>query len=114
MEIPKIGEFKRRVRLESIVETPSGDSGVSRETLLVAGAWAKIEPVGGAVYQSGQQTDEAITHRIWLRGWFPGIGLQHEISDGSVRYRLKRSSNLNGAFRATMIEAEELSGASSL
>ncbi|WWZ14855.1 phage head closure protein [Pseudomonas chlororaphis] len=69
--------------------------------------WAKIEPVGTAVYANGVQTDNKLTHRITLR-LLRGITDAHEVVHGGTIYRVRRSADLNGTHRFTQLEVEEL------
>lgn len=109
MDFPKTHELNKRVKLRAKQEAPVGAFGM--QTTYDAGIdlWAKIEPVGGAIYFGTMQVDAAVTHRIWIR-YRIGVTGDHVIDhiSESKRYRIRRYSDLKGAKRFLLIEAEEL------
>lgn len=119
---PAAGELNRRVAVRQRRDVPTPDMGLGSEFFALKARWAKIVPVGTAVYAEGVQTDVKITHRIEMR-LFPGITEAHEvvhvrlepgssevyeITPGTPLYRVKRSCDMNGTGRFTLLEVEEL------
>lgn len=119
---PAAGELNRRVAIRLRTDVPTPDMGLGSEFSTLKPRWAKIVPVGTAVYTEGIQTGVKITHRIEMR-LFPGITDAHEVvhvrlEPGSTDlyeviadmpvYRVKRSADMNGTGRFTLLEVEEL------
>ncbi|WP_434701543.1 phage head closure protein [Pseudomonas sp. D1-36] len=101
------GELDRRIVIRQRSDLPASDMGLDSVILEPTPRWARIEAVGTAVYTEGVQTDNKITHRIFIR-YMTGITTQHEIVEGGVIYRVKRNAQMNGRKRFTIIEVEEL------
>lgn len=104
---PGAGELNRRVLIRRRTDLPAPDMGLDSVFSDERPRWAKIEPVGTAVYSNGLQTDNKLTHRITLR-LVQGVSDAHEVVHGSTVYRVKRSADLNGTHRFTQLEVEEL------
>ena len=69
--------------------------------------WAKIEPIGSAIYYGSEQTGDAVTHRIWLR-WRGDIDNRYEVLHHNRVYRVRRQSELNGEQRFLLLDVVEL------
>lgn len=104
---PGAGELDRRVRVRRRADLPAADMGLDSVFSERKQRWAKIEPVGTAVYADGVQTGNKLTHRITLR-YLVGVTGDHEVVHGSTLYRISRSADMNGARRFTLLEVEEL------
>ncbi|MDH1442056.1 phage head closure protein [Pseudomonas sp. GD03721] len=105
---PGAGELNRRVTVRKRVDYPDDhDGGLESAYPAQSPRWAKIEPVGTAVYTAGVQTDQRVTHRIILRH-LPGVTDSHEVVRGDTVYRVRRSADMNGEQRFTVLEVEEL------
>lgn len=104
---PGAGELNRSVLIRLRTDLPAVDMGLDSVFTDERPRWAKIEPVGTAVYANGVQTDNKLTHRITLR-LLKGVTDAHEVVHGDTIYRVKRSANLNGTNRFTQLEVEEL------
>lgn len=107
LTLPRIGELNRRVSLRRRTDVPVDE--VDGESLYDGNRdrWAKIEPVGTAVYSGSAQLGEAITHRIWLRH-IEGMTDAHEVVYRKSVYRVRRVTDANDARRFTVLEVEEL------
>lgn len=79
----------------------------------IADVWADVQPVGSITYYESIQTDQPITHRIFIR-WRPDIRLfdcvirnTTDPFGNSLReiYMIKRSSDWKGRKRFLAIEA---------
>lgn len=104
---PGAGELNRRVRVRRRADRPAEDMGLDSVFSERKQRWAKIEPVGTAVYADGVQTGNKLTHRITLR-FLAGVTGDHEVVHGSTVYRVSRSADMNGTHRFTLLEVEEL------
>lgn len=113
MRLPTIGELSRRVTLLLRRDIPNTNSGVENLYLPIAVLWAKIEPVGSAIYQGGIQVGNQITHRITIRH-APDIDCNHVFDWNGQRFAVKRSIDINGEglFSAFDVEEIELSSSS--
>lgn len=61
------GALTARLDLESHVETPDGQGGVTVSHAVESSLWARIEPVTAAREELGHVDRQAVTHRIWFR-----------------------------------------------
>lgn len=61
------GQLTARLDLETPVETPDGQGGVTREHVVAASLWARIEPVTAEIEETGHAERQVVTHRIWMR-----------------------------------------------
>ncbi len=61
------GRLRHRLVLEQPVETADGCGGVDITWSEVTTIWASLEPVGAAMRNLAQQSNESVTHRISLR-----------------------------------------------
>ena len=116
MILPTPGELNRRIRLLSVRHSPSGDAELASSRDLIAEVWAKCEIVGGVTYFESVNTDEAMTHRFYIR-YVPkltrpqDLGHLTEVECEGVRYRVRRCTDVNGAHRFTLMECEEVGDA---
>lgn len=107
MREPAAGELNRRIEVRIRNDEPSDDMGLESEYVRIAGRWAKIEPVGTAIYAGAVQIGEAMTHRI-IFPFLGGLTTAHEIVRGQQVFRVKRATDLNGRGVFTVVDAEEL------
>lgn len=107
MQEPSSGDLNRRVTFRLRVDLPTADMGLGPTYPLVIQRWAKIEPVGTAIYTGSAQTDSRITHRVTVRR-LEGVTTSHEVVWGRTVYRVVRSAALNGGDDWTVFEVEEL------
>ncbi|VVG70939.1 hypothetical protein PAP18089_01911 [Pandoraea apista] len=107
LTLPRIGELNRYVDLRRRSDAPVDD--IDGESLYddQRKRWAKIEPVGTAIYSGSAQIGAAITHRIWLR-YLDGITDAYEVAFRKSVYRVRRVTDANDARRFTLLEVEEL------
>lgn len=109
MKLPRPGELRELVLIRRRSDMPAMGGGVEATFSGQREADAKIEPVGTAVYQAGVQTDDRITHRVFLRSEMAaGVDSGCEIVCEGTIYRVRRSSDIGGARRFSVIEVEEL------
>lgn len=104
---PGAGELDRRITIRRREDQPAEDSALEQAFTQDRRRWAKIRAVGTAVYTDSVQTDDKITHRIWVRV-LDDVTTAHEVVAGSVVYRVKRSAPWGAGKRFTLIEVEEL------
>ena len=120
---PAAGELNRRLAIRRRIDQPAADMGLDSTFSVLKARWGKIQPVGTAVYSEGVQTDVKITHRIWFRSVkgitdaheivhvtrAAGVDEVYEVVPDTPLYRVKRSADMNGSRRFTLLEVEELS-----
>lgn len=104
---PGAGDLTRRVTLRRRADLPADDAGLTSLFSDERKRWARIEPVGTAIYSGSVQADNKITHRITLR-YLGLVTTDFEVLHAAVIYRVKRATDLNGAHRFTVLEVEEL------
>ncbi|WP_223472887.1 MULTISPECIES: phage head closure protein [unclassified Pseudomonas] len=104
---PGAGELNKHVTLRRRADVPAPDMGLDSLFSELNPRWAKIEPVGSAVYTDSAQTDNKITHRVFLR-YRTGITTAYEVVHQGTLYRVKRGFDMNGRGRFVVLEVEEL------
>ena len=107
MREPSAGELDRRITLRLRSDIPAPDQGLDSLFTEEKKRWAKIEPVGTAVYANGVQTDVKITHRVTFY-YLKSMSESHEVVHGGTIYRVRRVADMNGKRRYTLLEVEEL------
>lgn len=107
MREPSAGELDRRITLRLRSDVPAPNQGLDSLFTDQKKRWAKIEPVGTAVYAAGVQTDVKITHRVTFY-YLKGMSEAHEVVRGATIYRVRRVADMNGNRRFTLLEVEEL------
>lgn len=107
MREPSAGELDRRILVRLRSDMPALDLGLDSVFTDQKRRWAKIEPVGTAVYANGVQTDAKITHRVTFY-FLKGMSESHEVVHGATIYRVRRVADMNGNRRFTLLEVEEL------
>lgn len=107
MKFPQVGELRHWAELRVRKDFPVGSSSLSPEFPELLGQWAKVEPVGTAVYANSVQTDVRITHRIFVR-WRRGLGRYNEVSCQGLLYRVLRVGDIKGKEHWAVLEVEEL------
>lgn len=108
---PESGDLDRRITIRLREDHPLDAADLESVFTEPRHRWAKIRAVGTAVYTESVQTDDKITHRIWVR-LLQGVTTSHEVATGGVIYRIKRSSPWGAGKRFTLLEVEELGQAS--
>lgn len=104
--MPAAGQLRHSVVLER--RRQGSGPGFALDTTYegVGNAWARIEGVGGAMYQAGVQIEERITHRVTIR-WRSRQDFNH-ILRNDQRYRVRRMRDPDGDRRWLVIEVEEI------
>lgn len=112
---PDIGDLNRRVAIMRWQDMPAMGGGISRTDTLLATVWAKVEPVGNAVFFGTKQVGEDITDRIYVRRTSQvterTITGEHVCECEGLRYRVRRASALNGGKTFILLEVECLGDA---
>ncbi|MEW9901638.1 head-tail adaptor protein [Pseudomonas putida] len=104
---PAAGELDRRITIRLREDLPLDAAGLESVFTEPRHRWAKVRAVGTAVYTDSVQTDDKITHRVWVR-LLQGVTTSHEVVTGGVVYRVKRSAPWGAGKRFTLLEVEEL------
>lgn len=112
---PRTGDLTRRLVIRHRQDMPAMGGGVTPIYTTVATMWAKVEPVGGALFFGTQQVGETVTDRIFIRRTSTlterTITGEHECDCDGQRYRVRRASAVNGGNRFLMLEVENLGNA---
>jgi len=61
------GQLTARLDLESAVDIPDGQGGVTQSHAVATSLWARIEPVSAEIAELGHVERQAVTHRVWIR-----------------------------------------------
>jgi SPP1 family predicted phage head-tail adaptor len=61
------GQLTARLDLESAIETPDGQGGVTVSHAVESSHWARVEPIAAELAELGHVERQAVTHRIWIR-----------------------------------------------
>lgn len=104
---PESGELDRRITIRLRDDIPLDAADLASVFTEPRQRWAKIRAVGTAAYTDSVQTDDKITHRVWLRR-IESVTTSHEVVVGGVIYRIKRSAPLGAGKSFTLLEVEEL------
>lgn len=112
---PKTGELNCRVAIKRWQDMPAMSGAITVSDTLVATVWAKIEPVGNAIFFGTRQVGDGVTDRIFIRRTSAlterTITGEHVCESDGLRYRVKRASAMNGGKRMLMLEVECLGNA---
>lgn len=104
---PGASELNRRITIRLRQDEPASDMGLEPIFKDEKQRWARIQPVGTAVYSAGVQIDSKITHRVTFY-YLKGMSDAHEVLHGTTLYRVRRVMDMNGHRRFTVLEVEEL------
>lgn len=103
----RLGPLRHRVTVALRQDVP--DSFTSLESIFVdpAPRWADIQPVKGGTWIGSRQIGAEVTHTIRVR-YIDGVTSDHEVSEGSRRFRVRRAYNLQERGAWLMMDCEEL------
>ncbi|MFY3130670.1 head-tail adaptor protein [Achromobacter ruhlandii] len=110
MRMPRPGELRDPVLIRRRRDLPRAGGLLDPEFIEGREVDAKIEPVGTAVYLAGVQTDDRITHRVFIRAEL-GAGIDGDcevVDEDSLVYRVRRRGDIAGARRFVVLEVEEI------
>lgn len=110
------GELKTPVLIRKRTDVPTMGTGMVENYSDGIEAWAKISPVGNALFFGTQQVGTNVTDHILIRrdddrGLTPvEITGDHVVDDevDMLRYRVRRASDVQGARWAVLLEVELL------
>lgn len=115
LQQPSAGDLDRRLVIKHRQDMPAMGGGVTPSYTTVATVWAKVEPVGGALFFGTQQVGEEVTDRVFIRRSSMlterTITGEHECECDGQRYRVRRASAVNGGKVWLMLEVENLGNA---
>lgn len=112
MDLPDIGKLDRLITILKQQDMPAMNAGIDTSYTDQVTAWAKIEPVGSAIFFGTKQIESGVTHRILVRRTSlvteSTITGDHVVRYSGLLYRVRRAADLNGMRRFVMLECEEL------
>lgn len=76
------GQLTARLDLESAVEIPDGQGGVTVSHAVESSHWGRLEPVSAEHAELGHVWRQSVTHRIWIRH-AAGIGIGKRFRKGA-------------------------------
>lgn len=107
MREPHIGELDKRMLLRRRNDFPVPDGGLGVSYPSQFSVWAKLTPVGGAIYYETAQTDDAVTHRAIIR-LRSGVTAEYGAVVGGIAYRVRRVAELGRSRRWLVLDLVEL------
>lgn len=112
MKRPQIGELNKRVQIRKWQDVPDVDEGIEQTYNAGVPAWARIDPVGSALFYGLQQVETTVTHRLaaWRTPQINAdvIGGSHVVDHAGMRYRVRRATDLNGGGVFVLLDLEQL------
>jgi len=103
-----VGALRRRLLLETPVETPDGAGGQFRSFETIAAVWAQVEWLSGNERWRGERPEQAVSHRITLR-WRDGVDAGQRLRDGEQVFDIRAVADPDGARRRLVCLVEEVS-----
>lgn len=107
MSEPFVGELDRRVTIRQRHDVAVGVAGLLAEYPQKIQRWARIVPVGTAVWAAAVQTDQRVTHRCIVRRVEKVTNDYEVVSRGRV-FAVRRCAELRGRTVYTVLDLEEL------
>lgn len=103
----RLGPLRHRVSIALRADVPDAFTSLTETFIDPAPRWADIQPLKGAAWVGARQVGSDITHQIRVR-YLPGITNDHEVSEGSRRFRIRRAYNLQERGAWLIMDCEEL------
>lgn len=112
MNAPAIGELDRKIQVREWQESPGLGSAVDQVFDPGLPAWARLVPVGAALFYGTAQVEANVTHRAatWRTSQLNELTVTaaHVVDCDGVRYRVKRATSLDAERRFLLIDLEQL------
>ena len=111
---PAAGSLDRRILIRKRSDMPTMGSTLTENYTAGVPAWAKLTPVGNALFFGTQQIGENVTHSFVVRRRDEDGVSAYEITGDYVidcegyRYRVKRCDDLQGERHTLLIQCELL------
>ncbi len=106
---PDTGARDKRVTLRRRNDKSRGDADLVSDYTELGRRWARIEPLGTLLVNSGITVGNKITHRI-IFAMLRGLDQRCEVVCGERLFRVAGVGNLNEAGVDTILEVEEITG----
>ena len=105
------GKLRKRVIVESAVETMSADGQPLIEWQTFAERWANVEPIetSGREYLQAAAIEADVTHTVTMR-WFAGVTPKHRINYGGRMLEIYSTSNIEERGRMLVVFCKEQIG----
>lgn len=106
------GKLDKRITIKKWNEMASMAGGITQSFNQDIEVWAKLEPVGNAIFFGTKQAAEDITHRVFVRRSTAvnerKVTAEHVVEHRDLRYRVKRASDLKGEGDFVLLDLELL------
>lgn len=106
---PDTGARDKRITLRRRNDKPKDDDELVSDYVELGRRWAKIDPLGTLLVNSGITVGNKITHRITF-AMLRGLDQRCEVVCGSRLFRVSAVGDLNEAGIDTMLDVEEITG----
>jgi hypothetical protein len=112
MKYPDIGELDKRVLVRKWQDEAGPNEGIDQTYDAGIPAWVRIEPTGSALFYGLQQVEPGVTHRLatWRTSQLNAdlIGGSHVVDTSTMRYRVRRATDINGQRDFLLLDLEQL------
>ena len=84
----KIGYFRHRLTVQTLIEEPNPGVSIVRTYRDDRIVWGYLEPIRGSVYYNGEQIDKSITHKCLIR-FYQNLTSENWIYFDYRRFRIR-------------------------
>ncbi len=102
----RIGALRRKLILETPVDTPDESGGFSRAWSALASVWCEIESLRGDTTFAASSEETTLTHRIRLR-WRPDVDNAARLRWGSRAFAVVSAIDADAARRYLICHCRE-------
>ena len=112
MNLPNVGDLRRRVTFEMRKSVPNDSAGFSDVTTNSFTVWGDIQPVGAQIFWNTSQIEANVTHRVFTR-YIEGKTRPQDLTKlirivcNGLKYRVQRVSDIAGKDRFTVIDVQQ-------
>lgn len=87
-KVVRVGQLRKRIKLQSYVDTPDSDNKTLNEYTDIATVWARVEPISGVESRFDKTTGTGFTHRIYIK-YRADVDSDTFIEYDSFKYRVR-------------------------
>lgn len=112
MNAPEVGELDRVVLVREWQDAPAFGAGIEQTFATLGKAWAKLVPVGAALFYGTAQVEAGITHRMvtWRTSKLNerSVTGAHVVECEGMRYRVRRATAMDQERQFVLLDLVEL------